>query len=103
MNDWVRSLEFWMNDWNFGEPDRYYSMKRSQFRSISLHHWAAKEAIYEVKEHPGEDPIKVLEAFMDQIAEYRCRACTEDATIIFGTLYDVTELAVDYLRALLYV
>lgn len=100
MNNLVRSLEFWMNDWNFEAPSQYYSMKRSRFKEKSLRHWAAKEIIEEVKRHPEENPINVLDRFQERMFNFCCMAKTEEANYIFGILFDTTTNAIDYLQAL---
>lgn len=98
--DWVRTLEFWINDWNYEEPDRYYSLKRSQFRQKSLTYWAAKEVVEEVRRHPGENAINVVENFRDRMDDFCCIAKTDEAREIFATLYEVSTNALDFLICL---
>lgn len=102
-NDWVRSLEFWMNDWNYERPDDYYSLTRAQFQRASMSFWAAEEVIEEVKRHPDQNPIEVLEDFKGRMHKYYYISRTKKARKIFEALNDAADNALDYLAALLFV
>lgn len=101
MDDWARSLEFWMKDWNYEEPDRYFSIKRSQFKQQSRNYWAACEVVEEVRRHPDENPIDVVESFRDRMDDFCCIAKTDQAREIFSSLYEMATNALDYLICLI--
>lgn len=93
----TRLLYYWMDEWGYKEPESYYSMKRYQFRQRCLDHWAAMEVLEEVKKHPKEDPITVIEMFRDRVGIFCCTAKTEQANDFFIVLYDAATNALDYL------
>lgn len=93
-------LETWMVSWEYHEPKKYYSVKRSHFLREVLDYWAATEVVQEVFKHSEMDPLDVLNEFRDRMDAYACVAKTDRAKDIFIALYDAANNAVDFLIGL---
>lgn len=96
MEDIESILQEWMYEWDYSEPT-IYPMKKDSFKRKSLDCWAAEEVFEEVKKHPKENPLEVINNLRDRADNFCCIAKTREAKELFTALYDVSTTALDFL------
>jgi hypothetical protein len=59
--------------------------------------WAGQEILRELRMHPDDTPISVVENFRDRMDSYCCISKTDKARDIFASLYEMATNVLDYL------
>lgn len=71
------------------------SGNKTMFMQESYSRWAAIEMLMELRRHPDEPPLCVMEAFRDKMDRYSCM--NPKTSYMFSIAKDISEVLIDLL------